>query len=155
MVTIDRIARTARRRRGARGAGEGGFTLLELIIVVAIIGILSTIVMPALKDMPRRANEAVLKTNLRTFRDLIDQYYGDNGHYPPSLEVFVEKDYLRAVPVDPMTKSKETWVLIYEEPEALEDAAETDLPEGGEPGIIDVRSGSPATGLDGTPYAEW
>jgi prepilin-type N-terminal cleavage/methylation domain-containing protein len=155
MVTLDRIARTARRRRGARGAGEGGFTLLELIIVVAIIGILSTIVMPALKDMPRRANEAVLKTNLRTFRDLIDQYYGDNGHYPPSLDVFVEKGYLRAVPVDPITKSKETWVLIYEEPEAGAEPAEVDLPEGGEPGIIDVRSGSPANGLDGTPYAEW
>jgi hypothetical protein len=98
----------------------------------------------------------VLKTNLRTFRDLIDQYYGDAGHYPQSLDVFVEKGYLRSVPIDPMTKSKTSWVLILEEPDPDMPPAETDLPpEGLEPGIIDVRSGSPATALDGTKYADW
>ena len=142
-------AAAARRRR------QGGFTLLELIIVVAIIGILATIAMPNLKDMPRRANESVLKTNLRTLRDLIDQYYGDQGHYPASLDVFVEKGYLRSVPIDPMTKSNQTWVLVFEEPVEGEEPAESDLPEGGEPGIIDVHSGSPRIALDGTPYAEW
>ena len=134
---------------------QGGFTLLELIIVIAIIGILATIAMPALKDMPRRANEAVLKTNLRTIRDLIDQYYGDQGHYPESLEVLVEKGYARQVPYDPLTKSFESWKLVFEEPDPLTEPAETDLPEGGEPGIIDVRSGSPLISLDGTPYADW
>lgn len=150
---LDRMAKRLRARRG-RG-GSAGFTLLELIIVVAIIGILATIAMPALKDMPRRANESVLKTNLRTLRDLIDQYYGDQGHYPPALDVFVEKGYLRTVPYDPFTKRNDTWVLVFEEPGFEEEAAETDLPEGGEPGIIDVHSGSSAISLDGTPYASW
>jgi general secretion pathway protein G len=132
---------------------ERGFTLLELIIVIAVIGILAVIAMPALKDMPRRANEAVLKTNLRTFRDVIDQYYGDKGRYPPSLEALVEGGYLRKIPPD-ITKSTETWQPIFEEPDPDSPPAETDQDEG-QPGIIDVRSGSEEVSLDGTPYSEW
>ncbi|MEO8277104.1 MAG: prepilin-type N-terminal cleavage/methylation domain-containing protein [Thermoanaerobaculia bacterium] len=149
-------ARVARASVDARKRVQAGFTLLELIIVIAIIGILATIAMPALKDMPRRANESVLKTNLRTLRDLIDQYYGDQGHYPETLEVLVEKGYVRMIPYDPLTKSSATWKLILEEPDPLVDVpAETDQPEDGEPGIIDVRSGSPLIALDGTPYESW
>ncbi len=58
------------------------------------------------------------------------------------------------VPYDPLTKSSTTWKLVFEEPDPLTEPAETDLPEGGEPGIIDVRSGSPLIALDGTPYVE-
>ena len=132
-----------------------GFTLLELIVVVAIIGILATIAMPALKDVPRRAAEAVLKSDLRTFRDVIDQYKADKGTYPPGLQALVDEGYLRAIPIDPITKSTETWVEIVEEFDPELEFAETDLPEDGQPGIIDVRSGSDALSLSGEPYSEW
>ena len=137
---------------------ERGFTLLELIVVVAMIGILATIVMPALKDMPRRAKEAVLKTNLHTLRETIDMYYGDKGHYPDSLEALVESDYLRTVPVDPFMGSSETWILVFEE-EDEGGEPEPGPPPGPDdpagPGVVDVRSASPHVSLDGTPYAEW
>lgn len=133
---------------------EHGFTLLELIVVIAIVGILATIAMPAMKDVPRRANEAVLKTNLHTFRDVIDQHYGDKGKYPTSLQSLVDTGYLRKIPMDPITKSRDTWIPIYEEINPDSPPAETES-EDGQPGIVDVRSGSAAISLDGTPYSEW
>jgi len=140
-------------------SAERGFTLLELIVVIAIIGILATIAMPQMKDMPRRANEAVLKTNLRTMRDVLDQYYGDKGHYPPSLDVLVEKGYLRKLPTDPMTKRSDSWITVQEEldPDQPADTSDATGAGGGDqgPGIIDIHSGAEGLALDGTPYKEW
>lgn len=134
---------------------QRGFTLLELIIVTAIIGILATIALPRMLDKPRRAAEAVLKADLRAMRDALDQYYGDKGHYPTALEALVDEGYLRKIPVDPITKSEDTWEVEYEEVDPEEAPAETDLPEDGGPGIIDVFSGSQDVALNGTPYNEW
>jgi general secretion pathway protein G len=143
------------RRPWARDAS--GFTLLELIVVIAVIGILATIALPALRNLPRRANEAALKTDLRTMRDVIDQYYGDKGRYPPTLEALVEEGLLRAIPRDPMTKSAETWKLTYEDEqdEASEFFSEEGFFEGEERGIVDVHSGSELVSISGQPYSEW
>lgn len=140
---------------------ERGFTLLELLVVMTIIGILAAVAIPALRDSPQRAREAALKEDLFTLRSTIDQFHGDKGYYPPDLQTLVTDGYLRQIPVDPMTKSRETWVVDYEELEVGDESSGA----GGEgtqtseeplaPGIIDVHSGSSEKSLDGTVYKDW
>jgi len=126
-----------------------GFTLIELLVVMAIIGILTAVALPNLAKTPIRAREAALRQDLYTFRTCIDQYFADKGHYPESLQTLVTERYIRKVPVDPFTKSADTWQLTMEEPDATE--AAPDHP----PGIIDVTSGSKAIALDKTAYSSW
>lgn len=136
----------------ARRSGARGFTLIELIIVVAIIGILATIALPAMRHAPQRAKEAVLREDLFTMRSCIDQHLADWGRYPASLQELVDKGYLRMIPVDPITLSAESWVVEFATPEEEEDLQPTDESS---PGVIDVRSGATSNALDGTPYSEW
>ncbi len=135
------------RRRPARG-----FTLIELIIVIALIGILATMVIPNMRQTPLRAKEAVLKTDLHTFRDVIDQFFADRGYYPEDLDDLVTKGYLRSVPKDPITNKTGTWILIFADEAGQGD---TDLTGQGRAGIYDVRSGAEGAGTDGRPYYDW
>ena len=68
---------------------KAGFTLIELIVVVAIIGILATIALPAMKNAPIRAREAVIRADLYQMRSCIDQHLADKGYYPDSIEALV------------------------------------------------------------------
>jgi general secretion pathway protein G len=126
-----------------------GFTLVELLVVMAIIGILVAIAVPQLQKAPVRAKEAVLREDLFTFRSCLDQYYADKGHYPETLQTLVTDKYIRKIPIDPFTKSADTWQVVMEEP----DSSETAGPEA--PGIIDVKSGAKQPSLDGTLYSTW
>jgi len=126
-----------------------GFTLIELIIVFTLIGILVGLGLPQYRNAVKRAREAVLKEDLYQMRELLNQYYTDQWKYPSSLQVLVDEKYLMKIPIDPITKSSETWVEVYDT------LTEDDLITGVEPGVIDVLSGSDEKALDGTPYNTW
>jgi len=128
---------------------RSGFTLIELIIVFTLIAILVGLGLPQFKNSTKSAREVVLKEDLFQFRKLIDQFFVDKTKYPPSLQALVDEGYLRAIPVDPITKSAATWVEVRELLTA------ENLTPGFEPGVIDVRSGSEAKSLDGTAYNTW
>ena len=119
-----------------------GFTLIELLVVLAIVGTLLMLAVPRYSTSVERSREAVLKQNLVNVRDALDKYYSDKGRYPESLEALVTEKYLRAMPLDPVTQSTTTWLLVPPE-DALKG------------GIADVRSGAPGNALDGTAYAQW
>ncbi|HNT01991.1 MAG TPA: type II secretion system protein [Candidatus Saccharicenans sp.] len=126
-----------------------GFTLIEILVVLSIIGILLGLAVPQYQISVKRAREAVLKENLFIMRKLIDQYYQDKHRYPPSLQSLVEENYLKALPIDPVTGSNETWIEVREMPPADEYVPPENL------GVIDVKSGSEARALDGSFYNTW
>ncbi len=126
---------------------DAGFTLMELMIVMMIIGVLTTLAIPSFVSAVRSAKEAVLKEDLRVMRTAIDSYTMDKQKAPQSLDDLVQDGYLKAVPEDPMTKARDTWVT--DTSDSLHSLDQTD------PGIDDVHSGSDEVGTDGQPYNTW
>jgi general secretion pathway protein G len=116
-------------------------------VVISMISLLAAMAIVQYRNSVQSGKEAVLKTNLFRMRDAIDQYYADKGKYPSSLDTLVSDGYLRGIPEDPITRSKDTWQTIPAEPDPSNPSAE--------PGIYDVKSGAQGTGLDGSSYADW
>jgi len=109
---------------------------------MAIIATLLTVAVPRYFRSLERSKEAVLKQDLSTLRESIDRFYGDTGKYPPTLAALVEKHYLRLIPVDPIVKTADKWVVVN-----------ADDPE--DNGVKDVKSGAEGKGENGVPYVEW
>jgi general secretion pathway protein G len=121
---------------------SGGFTLIELLVVLAILMLLLTVAAPRYLGGVDRAKEAVLRQNLAVMREAVDKFYGDQARYPFTLEELAERKYIRIIPVDPLTESAKTWIIV---------------PPSGDiqGGVYDLHSGAPGTALDGSNYAEW
>ncbi|MCY1366274.1 type II secretion system protein G [compost metagenome] len=120
-----------------------GFTLIELLVVMAIVSALLSIVVPRYMHKVDVAKEAALKENLNALRVALDQYNGDKGTYPEKLTDLVGQRYLRALPLDPVTERRDSWIVSIREE------------EGGKKVIHDVRSGAVGNGIDGTPFKSW
>lgn len=133
-------------RRSADDA-SAGFTLVELMIVMLIIGVLMAIAVPNYLSSLKAAKEAVLKEDLHVLRQSIDAYTVDKEKAPQSLDDLVQAGYLKALPVDPMTRSNTTWVA--DTTDTLHTLDQTD------PGIDDVHSGSQEQSSGGDLYSSW
>lgn len=145
---------------------DSGVTLIELIITVTIIAVLASAAIPIAKFQVKRQKEKELRRDLWAMRDAIDHYYdaalkggiqtkADSFNYPPDLDTLVngvdvqtkKVKFLRSVPVDPMTGSKE-WAL-----RSMQDDADSD--SWGGQNVFDVHTKSTGTALDGTKYNTW
>ena len=156
-----------RLHRGPGAKNERGFTLLELIVAATILSILTMMALPLARVTIQREREKELRQALWEMRDAIDRYKDaadrgafqpkvDSGGYQPDLETLVKGveaqggkkiRFLRSIPVDPMTKSKE-WGM-----RSMQDDPDSDS-FGGQ-SVFDVYTKSTGTGLDGTKYKDW
>jgi general secretion pathway protein G len=120
-----------------------GFTLIELLVVMTIIGILLSIVTPKYFKNMERSKEVALKHDLSVMRESIGNFYNDQGRYPSSLDELVQQGYIKSIPYDPITNSRESWVFIFPPPES------------NLIGIYDVFSGAKGLSSQGQPYASF
>lgn len=121
---------------------QRGFTLVELLVVMALIALLLTIATPRYFNSLEKSKETVLRQNLALTRESLDKYYGDIGKYPETLDMLVTKKYLRKLPIDPITESTATWIIVAPE----------DQDKGG---VYDIKSGAVGKALDGSLYSDW
>src|SRR5579885_3007546 len=153
--------------RNSRFNRARGFTLMELIVASAILTILTLMAVPLARVTIQRQKEKLLRQALWDMRDAIDRYKDaadrqmfqtkvDSQNYPPDLETLVKGvevqggkklRFLRAIPTDPMTKSKE-WGL-----RSMQDDPDSD--SWGGQNVFDVYTKAEGTGLDGTKYKDW
>src|SRR6266478_3458312 len=126
---------------------DRGFTMIELLVVMFLISVLAAMGMAQYRNSVIYSRESVLKEDLFRMRDAIDQYYADKGQYPSTLDALVSDGYVRKLPEDPFTHSSTSWQTIPAEPDPNNPTAEA--------GVYDVKSGSDATAIDGSKYADW
>ncbi len=124
------------------GRKQAAFTMIELLVVMTIISLLLTLVTPRYFNNVEKTKEVVLRQNLSTLRDAIDQHYADLGVYPETLDDLVEKKYLRKIAIDPLTERADTWII--QAPQEPDIGA-----------VADIRSGAPGKARDGTEYKDW
>jgi general secretion pathway protein G len=153
-----------------RRRNQRGLTLVELIVSCTIMLILSTMAVPLARYKIRREREVELRTALEEMRRAIDKYKDDadagkmgptkldSYGYPDSLDVLVDgvkmsgsvdtkKRYLRRIPKDPFTNSRE-----WGKRSMQDDPTSTSW--GGQ-NVFDVYTTSTEKAPDGTPYSEW
>jgi general secretion pathway protein G len=130
-----------------RRSRQRGFTLIELMVVISIIVILMSVAIPRYQASILRARETVLRDDLYTLRSVIDQYTLDKQKAPQSLQDLVDSGYLKSLPMDPFTNSRDSWVPMTDD--------SIMSPDQSQPGIVDVHSGSDLKSSEGTAYSSW
>jgi general secretion pathway protein G len=155
------------RRRKIKFGCERGLTLLELIVATTLLSVLTMMALPLARITIQREKEKELRHALWEMRDAIDKFKDsadrgmfqtkvDTFGYPPDLDTLmkgVESQggmklrFLRSIPTDPMTNSKE-WGL-----RSMQDDPDSD--SWGGQNVFDVYTKSEGTALDGTKYKDW
>jgi general secretion pathway protein G len=123
-------------------------------IVLVVCGLLALVLLATPGEtarVSRREREAILRTDLRTIRDAIDNYTLDKQRPPKSLQDLVDAGYLRTIPIDPIT-GRPDCVLDFDGPTLPDPVVSPDLVA---EGFHDVHSNSRLVDRSGSAYNRW
>ena len=130
---------------------KGSLTAGVVLIGLSAIGLLFLGSRRESVRLIQRSREAVLRTDLRTIRDAVNNYTLDKHRRPKSLQDLVDAGYLRSIPVDPMTLKRD-WVPEFEGPKLRDPILSPDLKA---QRLCDVHSNSSRVATDGSLYKTW
>lgn len=122
-----------------RARRTSGFTLVETLVVMAIVALLASLAVPRYFGSVTRAKETGLRHNLAAIRSSIGKFYADKGRYPQRLEELQREQYLREVPLDPVSEER-SWL---------------EVPDPAVGGVADIRSTSKESDKSGRQYADY
>ena len=126
-------ARTGSQRCWSPQVLARGFTLIELLVVFTLLALLLTIAVPRYLQTVEKSREKARAQNIATLRDALDKFRADQGRYPQTLNELIVKQYLRQMPLDPVTETTE-WTTVED-------------PSGREAGVYDIAA--PTISSDG------
>jgi general secretion pathway protein G len=116
--------------------------MIELLVALAIVGLMVSLAAPRYFGNIDRAKEDVLREDLYVLRNALDHFYADRNVYPATIDELVKERYLRNIPIDPYTRSSNSWSPVPPADAALG-------------GVADVKSGAEDTARDGTKLKDW
>jgi general secretion pathway protein G len=74
------------------GEKDHGFTLIELLIVIVILGLLMSLVAPAMFSKVDSTKEKTARAQMQMIETALDTYRLDMGDYPTQLKDLVQSD---------------------------------------------------------------
>lgn len=97
---------------------RSAFTLIEVVVVIVILVTLASIATPLYMNYVKKANVSAAKTQIKMFDDALEQYRGDVGEYPESLEDLVknnsDNEKWKGPYLKPASIPKDPWGHDYE-----------------------------------------
>ena len=81
--------------------------MVELLVVIGIISVLATILLLQLGTARTKARDTKRVADINQMRSAIEQYFDDNGTYPPfnAFDVASFTKFISPIPVDPLGPS--------------------------------------------------
>ena len=88
------MARLMDRQRRKHSEDQSGFTLIELLVVIIILGVLSAVVVFAVRGVGDKGQAAAEATDVKTLRTAEEAFCAKNGYYADDVPALVTGQFL-------------------------------------------------------------